>query len=607
MNRPQLAGLTIKIEVVQGRDFIAKDRNILGKRTTSDPYVKVHVDGQLIGKTMFVKKTVSPVWKQSFQYVMGADSAAHIVQQQTQNHLAATLTIFDHDAIGEDDAMGTVVVPLDPMSSNSNQWYPVGKGSGNCVCKNAKGDIEIKVTFEGHDMRSVARGQTQTLLYNRIRVGLAWDVERGQHVDLDSSIVAVNRHGRVLMEETVYYGNLANTNLSVQHSGDETTGEAVGDDEKILLELDKIPSKVLALYIILTVATPGKTFNDVRSAQARFISTETRQGICRYIPHTMGDGNTALFLCRISRQASNWILTPIEEGNTFARDFGTLIPEIKGYTRDLVPDLVVDHQEHVATMRKGGTIRVSDYVPGGKVPPCVSFGLTWDVDVTNGVKIDLDASAILLDSDYQLLEVVYFRHLTSKDGSVRHSREDESEGNKMDDDEIINVSLHIVSPNTKYIGFVINSFRGQDLDDVAKAACHLFDPATNTDIATYTLSNSKELASHTALLVGCLLRGDNPDEWFLNIISKPLQGRIAKQNVEDLQTFLSETPPHWHTEGKQPGAASAIPGLVPIDEEEETLVCGMPDAEPIADEEIVVVRQSDFFNYTVPVEQDIAL
>mmetsp|Transcript_23709 Transcript_23709/g.39200 ORF Transcript_23709/g.39200 Transcript_23709/m.39200 type:complete len:590 (+) Transcript_23709:89-1858(+) len=589
MNRPQLAGLTIKIEVVQGRDFIAKDRNILGKRTTSDPYVKVHVDGQLIGKTMFVKKTVSPVWKQSFQYVMGADSAAHIVQQQTQNHLAATLTIFDHDAIGEDDAMGTVVVPLDPMSSNSNQWYPVGKGSGNCVCKNAKGDIEIKVTFEGHDMRSVARGQTQTLLYNRIRVGLAWDVERGQHVDLDSSIVAVNRHGRVLMEETVYYGNLANTNLSVQHSGDETTGEAVGDDEKILLELDKIPSKVLALYIILTVATPGKTFNDVRSAQARFISTETRQGICRYIPHTMGDGNTALFLCRISRQASNWILTPIEEGNTFARDFGTLIPEIKGYTRDLVPDLRVNAQERVAVMRKGGTIRVSDYVPGGKIPAHVSLGLAWDV--THGVNIDLDASAILLDANYQLLDIVYFKQLTSKDGSVRHSG-DEREGDEAGDDEIINISLLSVSPNTKYIGFVINSFSGQELDDVAKAACHLFDPTTKTDIATYTLSNSKELDKHTALLMGCLYRGDNPDEWFLRIISNPSQGKTAHNNLGDLQRFLSANPP-------QPPPTHSY-------EEEEIVVTAMPDAVPI-DEEIVVVPQSDFSNYVAPVDQEIAL
>lgn len=585
MDRPQLAGLTVNIEVVKGRDLIAKDRNMMGKRTTSDPYVKVHIGSQPLGITKVVKKNVSPVWNESFQYVLGADSAAHLLQQSS---LSATLTIFDHDGIGDDDAMGTVVVPLDPISgSNSAQWYPVGKGSGNDYCKNAKGDIEVKVTFVGQNMRSVERGQVQPLIYNRIRVGLAWDVEKGQHVDLDSSIVAVNRHGRVLMEETVYYGNLANSNLSVQHSGDETTGEAIGDDEKILLELDKIPSKVLALYIILTVATPGKTFNDVKSAQARFISTETRQGICRYVPHAMGDANTALFLCRISRQESNWVLTPIEEGNTFARDFGTLIPEIKGYTQDLVPGLAVDPNERVAVMRKGGTIRVSDYVPGGKIPTRVSLGLAWDV--THGVNIDLDASAIMLDAGFSLLDVVYFKQLTSKDGSIRHSG-DEREGDEAGDDEIINISLLSVSHNVKYIGFMINSYSGQELDDVAKASCHLFDPSTKTDVATYTLSNSKELDKHTALVMGCLYRGDSPDEWFLTIISVPAQGKTAHSNVGDLQTFLTQNPP-------QPP---------PVHEEQDIVVSAMPDVVPI-DEEIVVVPQSDFSNYVAPVDQEIRL
>jgi tellurium resistance protein TerZ len=232
-------------------------------------------------------------------------------------------------------------------------------------------------------------------------------------------------------------------------------------------------------------------------------------------------------------------LTPIEEGNTFARDFGTLIPEIKGYTRDLVPNLQVDPNERVAVMRKGGTIRVSDYVPGGKIPVRVSLGLAWNV--TNGVNIDLDASAILLDANHQLLDTVYFKQLTSKDGSIRHSG-DEREGDE-GGDEVINISLLSVSRSAKYICFVVNSFSGQELDDVAKAACHLFNPVTKTDIATYTLSNSKELDKHTALLMGCLYRGDSPDDWFLNSISQPAQGRTVQSNVVDFQKYLKQHPP----------------------------------------------------------------
>jgi hypothetical protein len=41
-----------------------------------------------------------------------------------------------------------------------------------------------------------------------------------------------------------------------------------------------------------------------------------------------------------------------------ARDFGSLIPEIKSYSRDIVPGIVVDPRERVAIMRKGGIIRL---------------------------------------------------------------------------------------------------------------------------------------------------------------------------------------------------------------------------------------------------------
>lgn len=588
--RPDLAGLTITVEVLQGRDLIAKDRNLMGKRTTSDTYVNVQVANQKLGKTKVIPKTLSPVWNQKFQHVLGADSAARLVQPEYNGSLlTTTLTLWDHDKIGDDDFMGAVVIDLDPLQTETTKWYPVGQKNGLNFCKNAKGEVQVKITFQGNRMMEVTRGQSKTLVYNRIRVGLAWDVERGQNVDLDSSCVAVDKHGQVLMNETVYYGNLANSNLAVQHSGDELTGEAIGDDEKILLELDRVPAKVLALYLVLTVATQGKTFSDVRSAKARFISTESRQGICSYVPSAMGGGNTALFLCRIARQGpSGWVLTPIEEGDMYARDFGSLIPKIKGYTRDLVPNLTIDPHERVAIMRKGGTIRVSDYVAGGKIPALVSFGLAWDI--TNGVNIDLDASAVMLDANKQLKDIVYFKQLTSKDGSIRHSG-DEREGDESGDDESLNISLHRVSADIKYIGFVVNSYSQQELDDVDKAACHLFDPKTKTDIASYQLTNSKEVDGHTALVMACLYRGDNPDDWYLSIISLPAQGKLAKENVDDLQTHLLCNPP---------------PPPSAFEQEEEIDLSVMPDSVPV-DDEIVVVPEGQFQQYAAVVDQEIVL
>jgi stress response protein SCP2 len=628
MVRPALAGLKVTITILEGRDLIAKDRNFLGKRTTSDTYVQVYDasddnnnnnnNSKCLGRTTAVSKTLSPAWNSEnvFSLTLGADSAQNLMRKNNANNgggrgVTFLLKLFDEDVMSESDPMGTVTVAVRPLeyldgassSSSSSKWYPVEKGSGKTFCKNAKGELLVGISIQAQAMRDLTPGQ-QTPVTNtshRICVGLAWDIEQGRKVDLDCSCVAVGYRGEILMDETVYYGNLANSNSSVVHSGDETTGQAAGDDEEIYLELDKIPPKVMALYFLLTVANNNNdnnnlTFADVRSAQARFVDTETRQGMLRIVPSTDFGANTALFLLRLSRRdvvsasaaaatgGGGWLLTPIEQGDPYARDFGSLIPEIKGYTRDLVPDIAINPKERIAVMRKGGTIRVSDYVPGGSIPKNVTFGLAWDV--TNGVNIDLDASAILLDANHELVEIVSFQNLTSSDGSIRHSG-DEREGDEHGDDEKINLCLGDVSPNIKYIGFVVNSYSRQELDDIALASCHLFDPATNTDIATFTLSHSKELDKHTALVMGCVYRGsnnDNDNDWYLRIIAEPRQGSMAKDNVGDLQHYLRHNPP-------QP------PSIVP---EPEIVITAMPDAVLVEEEEeIVYVPESELHKYYV--------
>ena len=149
-------------------------------------------------------------------------------------------------------------------------------------------------------MQEVSQGQEMTLRHHCITAGLAWDIEQGRKADLDTSVVAVDNYGNILIDETVYDENLANTNASIQHLGDETTGELKGDDESLLINLDRIPSHVMVLYFLLTVATPGMTFEDVKSARVRLLSTDENAGLCRYVPSSMGQ-TSALFLARLSR------------------------------------------------------------------------------------------------------------------------------------------------------------------------------------------------------------------------------------------------------------------------------------------------------------------
>ena len=142
-----------------------------------------------------------------------------------------------------------------------------------------------------------------------------------------------------------------------------------------------------------------------------------------------------------------------EDNDTKARDFSALIPQIKSYSRDLVPGINIYPSERVALLRKGGTIRLDDFSRGGAIPKWTP-GLVWDV--TNGKNIDLDASVICLDSELGLIDIIYYKKLKSSDGAIIRG-DDEREGDARGDDKKIRLCLDEVNKTVSYIGFVINS------------------------------------------------------------------------------------------------------------------------------------------------------
>merc|ERR1711862_442547 len=136
-------------------------------------------------------------------------------------------------------------------------------------------------------MHNLVRGNGQKIPNGTIKVGLGWEMEGGQAVDLDTNCAALNKSGEALIDETVYYGNLSNSNGSIRHSGDEQEGDEnidnSGDDEVIICDLKNVPKSVLALYFVLTVASPNKTLKDIKSAGVRVINTKDGKGLfsCR--------------------------------------------------------------------------------------------------------------------------------------------------------------------------------------------------------------------------------------------------------------------------------------------------------------------------------------
>jgi hypothetical protein len=154
--------LEIKVRILEGRNLVAKDKNIWGRHTTSDPYVKVFHGPNKLGKTSIIKKTLDPVWKNQFYKLS-------VVPRALEVYRTIECSIFDHDNLSSDDSMGTVFVPLNTQRNfrPRPEWYPVEKGEGDNFCKNAKGELKVLVEVRSAlapSFRNQIRSKSQRML-----------------------------------------------------------------------------------------------------------------------------------------------------------------------------------------------------------------------------------------------------------------------------------------------------------------------------------------------------------------------------------------------------------------------------------------------------------
>ena len=88
-------------------------------------------------------------------------------------------------------------------------------------------------------------------------IGLGWQERQtdGATFDLDASVVLTDSQGRAKRDEDfVFYNNLVHPSGSVKHSGDDRHGgSGDSDDEQIEVWMDRIPSEVDAIHILVSI------------------------------------------------------------------------------------------------------------------------------------------------------------------------------------------------------------------------------------------------------------------------------------------------------------------------------------------------------------------
>ncbi|MFI1433270.1 TerD family protein [Streptomyces lydicus] len=164
---------------------------------------------------------------------------------------------------------------------------------------------------------SLQKNQTVSLvkggrpLLGSVRMGLGWEPAfRGKNIDLDASVIAYGPDRKKI--DNCFFGKLMILGGTVQHSGDNLTGEGAGDDEAITVHLGGLPPEVTGLVFVVN-SFSGQKFSDVAKAYCRLVDDRTGEELVRF-DLTHAEPRTGVMMAKLIRQFSGeWEMTAMGE------------------------------------------------------------------------------------------------------------------------------------------------------------------------------------------------------------------------------------------------------------------------------------------------------
>jgi tellurium resistance protein TerZ len=178
---------------------------------------------------------------------------------------------------------------------------------------------------------------------SRVIMGLGWGMKqvqskgflgfgggsRQEAVDLDASCLLFDAGGN--LADTVWFRQLESRCGSIRHSGDDRSGggEAGADNERITIDLGRVPASVQAL--IFTVNSfSGEGFAGIPNAFCRLVDDGNGSEVARFDLSLEGGSHTGLIMTKLYRHNNEWKMQAIGE-QAEGRTFHDLLPALRPY------------------------------------------------------------------------------------------------------------------------------------------------------------------------------------------------------------------------------------------------------------------------------------
>ncbi|MFF3562323.1 TerD family protein [Streptomyces sp. NPDC002574] len=166
-----------------------------------------------------------------------------------------------------------------------------------------------------------------------VTVGLGWDVRTttGTDFDLDASALLVNADSKVVSDKHfIFFNNLKSPEGSVEHTGDNLTGEGEGDDEQVKVNLATVPAEVEKIVFPVSIydaESRQQSFGQVRNAFIRVVNQADNNELARYDLSEDASTETAMVFGELYRNGAEWKFRAVGQGYAsglrgIAQDFG---------------------------------------------------------------------------------------------------------------------------------------------------------------------------------------------------------------------------------------------------------------------------------------------
>lgn len=150
-----------------------------------------------------------------------------------------------------------------------------------------------------------------------VMIGLGWDeaskgayFTRTEDIDCDAIAFLLDSSGQIASrDDVVYFNNLNHSSGCVIHQGDNLTGAGEGDDEQIMVDLSRLPSRydrIVVLVSIYKATDRQQHFGMIRNAFIRLVNADNGQELCIYNLSENYEGIPAMVFGELYRRGGEW-------------------------------------------------------------------------------------------------------------------------------------------------------------------------------------------------------------------------------------------------------------------------------------------------------------